>query len=49
MDFTIFKDRRLVAYFFDLLIDVPTISKIERTGASIAANSVEITRTAKIS
>ncbi len=49
MDFTIFKDRRLVAFFFGLLCDVTMISKIERTGASIAAISVEIMGTANIS
>ncbi|MGI9495137.1 MAG: hypothetical protein ACR2NK_03740 [Mariniblastus sp.] len=49
MDFTIFKDRRLVAFFFDLLRDDTMISKIERTGASIAATSVEIMGTANIS
>ena len=49
MDFTIFKDRRLVAFFFGLLPNVTTISKIERTVVSIAANSVEIIRTVNIS
>ncbi|MDE0937758.1 MAG: hypothetical protein OSA89_17750 [Mariniblastus sp.] len=48
MDFTIVKDRRLVAFFFGLLPDVAMISKIDRTVVSIAVNLVEIMRTANI-
>lgn len=49
MEFTIFEDRRVVAFFFGLMPNVTMISKIERTGASIAASSVEIIRTVNIS
>lgn len=48
MDFTIVKDRRLVAFFFGLLPGVAMISKIDRTVVSIAGNFVEIMRTANM-